>query len=439
MARRHERGFALAHAMLALAAAGAVTFVITSSLAQQARSERLVYSRADLDQATVKTTALVVTSGTNPVPAAVTAASFAPSGGGQLPASVTPQRDGFGSPLGYCTGTPVLATDPVFAVVAAGPDKSFQTSCVNALAGTRVGDDQIQRVTVSQVYGGFSATPYHGASVSKESHLGSILSPRAGELRVVAETGVMYVNQSGTVGGWTPLRGGAAVIGLVQDSDNVRRWADGTYAASCKEYRYPAGYKVYRDAVGDGVYRIQPGGAGAATLDVYCDQTLDAGGWTLVARSKPGNTRQWACDGYPSTITFGWLSSTGALGDETQPYNIDARNLQPFTQIAFGGYTTGKTWSDHVYRHTVAEDFLSARLNSHYAIGAPTVISGGAATFWMAAYIGFVSNTTTYHWRDMNANGYGLTAEGWATCYADSFQSGYAGYLNTKQGMIMVR
>ncbi|MFZ3232872.1 MAG: hypothetical protein WA194_05055 [Patescibacteria group bacterium] len=42
-----------------------------------------------------------------------------------------------------------------------------------------------------------------------------------------------------------------------------RTWADGSYAASCKEYRNGNGNgnKTYSGATGDGVYWIDPDGA----------------------------------------------------------------------------------------------------------------------------------------------------------------------------------
>jgi len=71
---------------------------------------------------------------------------------------------------------------------------------------------------------------------------------------------------------------------LVKDRGGVRMWNDtnAPYASSCETYIRPIDTNyVYRGQTGDGAYWVQPI-PNLPAVQVWCDMTVDSGGWTMV-------------------------------------------------------------------------------------------------------------------------------------------------------------
>ena len=189
------------------------TSLVTSSL-QGARRAALVSTTAGiLDQAAYS---IVLESPRNasdiPVAPAPLAELPAPADGGQIhAASSAPKVDAFGTPLGYCTNAATSDADPVFAIASAGPDKTFNTTCAQALTGAAIADDGVRVKTVADLRAGIGGTTYFGDPVSNYAELSALPQAVPGEMRVVLDPGALYVNATGTPGaGWTLASGSGA-------------------------------------------------------------------------------------------------------------------------------------------------------------------------------------------------------------------------------------
>ncbi|MGC4117903.1 MAG: fibrinogen-like YCDxxxxGGGW domain-containing protein [Myxococcales bacterium] len=84
------------------------------------------------------------------------------------------------------------------------------------------------------------------------------------------------------------------------------------FPSSCKELRQNSPQPL--DGI-ETLYFPDPTG-GLTKVAAYCLQSVQGGGWTLVART--------ASSTISNTVPFGWFQSTGALDDLTRPYCLGA-------------------------------------------------------------------------------------------------------------------
>ncbi len=185
-----------------------------------------------------------------------------------------------------------------------------------------------------------------------------------------------------------------------------------------------------------GTYSLDIDGDGPKQpFDVHCNMVDDGGGWILVGRSRNSPSSP-GCAGTDGGANFGWRSAQGSLQNDGAAYSLDvASKGLAFTQVLLTNHNGSKASAGLVYRHSVVNNFLDTYANSHYFIGAPTTVNGCANGKEMLGWIGFTNNTDTFHLRDVDGNGFGLTASGWRTCYDTCVGAN----LNGSPGMVFVR
>lgn len=182
-----------------------------------------------------------------------------------------------------------------------------------------------------------------------------------------------------------------------------------------------------------GYYTLDDAGASGETVDVYCDMELSGGGWTLVGRSA----------GDAQLSGFGWRSARGDVAADDEPYSLDLRaHPIPFTEILVGARGEGKAWGDYAYVIDVGPDYVDTNLDAVRVLGAPMSVLSPCDPWpsWMFQHGGFTGFDQVFYFRDFAEfvdDYYGLRADGFYLY--DYLNCEMAGFLNGKQGMIMVR
>lgn len=148
---------------------------------------------------------------------AFTAWGSAPTGGGSVPVASGAGAlvDGWGTKLGYCpfdNGTtnssasritgdnPGTQSSVLFALVSAGADKTFSTTCAQAKTGTAQSDDIVSFITIASANQGVGGTVYWGDPVASLVALNALNTSalKNGQLRITLDTNTVYRWNSGT-------------------------------------------------------------------------------------------------------------------------------------------------------------------------------------------------------------------------------------------------
>jgi hypothetical protein len=169
------------------------------------------------------------------------------------------------------------------------------------------------------------------------------------------------------------LRGSNQPLSLVTDSSTgALQYSDGTYASSCQAYLQPVN-SSYPAGTSSGIYRIQTGGN---VIPVYCNQTLNGGGWTLLVKqaSGDGSTLQ-------GNTTY-WTNGT-TLNDSASNQNMNDGNFvsaafasEPVTQFMLQAANETTVQTHTVSSSQTALAAFSAANLSWYSdpAGVPTAI-----------------------------------------------------------------
>lgn len=285
---------------------------------------------------------------------------------GLVPAtSAAPKVDAWGSNIGYCTFTAIAQGNPVFAVISAGPDKVFQTSCSQAFVGTAQGDDGVRWKTVANVLQGVGGTVYFGDPVANLAALEALTSVHVGETRVTKDTGYVYVNKAGVsgTGMWTLSGGGGTAPGATKICPagyvSVPSFAlpDGAFVDSFCVMQYEA-----RNVAGMANSDVTVFGTQAPWVSITqpdAKAACNAAGanligenqWLSIAHQAASVATNWSGGVVGSgTIARGWSANT-AYGD-TWTNTVAAPANDASCLYNTGGNTCGATGST-LYRRTL--------------------------------------------------------------------------------------
>jgi hypothetical protein len=239
--------------------------------------------------------------------------------------------------------------------------------------------------------------------------------------------GAKFSAGSGSSEGGPSLDGGLGSDGAARDGGDASVGDAPLTARSCKELL--AARPLLRGTQGPHTVQFDDG-----ATQVWCDMTVDQGGWTLVGRSVANVS---------ITDDFGWSNDHGSPARDGEPFSLDPKKHGlAFTEVLFTTYTTGKTLGPHAFKHTVPADFMDRAKTTGILPnpGMVAVVGGcaGGETPSMLAWLGRTGEVDRFWFQDKNADeAFGLFSDGWGNNGPGACD--YSGPLHGLQGMIFVR
>ncbi|WP_425953232.1 hypothetical protein [Ralstonia pseudosolanacearum] len=338
--RRTQQGSALTYFLFIAGAVAVATSVALSNVSSLARTsgDSRATSKAvrtmGLWADTVINLGYAEVSDGRPVMPSVTYPRSNPplTGGYALPVGLGPAwgaTDPWGNSYGFCDFS--LWTwsgwnTPLFAILSAGKDKAYQTTCSDVFNGARKGDDLVRVISAAdwRLAATNGKTSGYKPPLNLLTDLNTVVPSGPGEVRLVLETKEVYINPQGLSGSsnWQLVTGAStgSTNGkyIKRDARGIRKWSDGTMARRCQDYlvggsgfnNYSGGY-TYTGDIGDGLYWINPSRSGGIPWAMYCDMTSEFAGRSFYTSL----TAYWPMDEGPSAPqwAFDYLGNSFAL------------------------------------------------------------------------------------------------------------------------------